>query len=230
MKIGLLLPTFRDDARAVLAIAQEAADAGIDGVFCYDHLWPMGSPTRPALAPFPLLAAISAREPRLFLGPLVARVGLGGRARLRQEFATLRTLAPGRVIAALGTGDRLSRQENEAYGIEYATAEQRREDLRELVGELRDDGEVWIGAGAPATNVIAHEAHVTLNLWNASAEDVRRESLGTRVTWAGDLREDLGVHLGELADAGAAWAIASTNVAREALYEWRRGRGVSSVI
>jgi len=230
VKIGLLLPTFRDDAHEVLAIAHEASTAGVDGVFCYDHLWPMGSPTRPALAPFPLLAALANREPQLVLGPLVARVGLGGPERLHQEFATLRVLAPGRVIAALGTGDRLSREENEAYGIAYGSSEERRGELRDLVDALRGEVEVWVGAGAPATNEIAREFDVTLNLWNASVERVREESRHARVTWAGDLSGDVGEQLDALAEAGAAWAVASTNVAREALYEWQRRRGISSVI
>ncbi|HUY42695.1 MAG TPA: LLM class flavin-dependent oxidoreductase [Acidimicrobiales bacterium] len=229
MKIGLLLPTFRDDAESVLAIAREASAAGLDGAFCYDHLWPMGSPTRPALAPFPLLAALAQREPELVIGPLVARVGLGGFERLRQEFATLHALAPGRVVAALGTGDRLSREENEAYGLAYGSSEQRRGQLRDLARSLRDEMEVWVGAGAPATNEIAVELHVTLNLWNASVEQVREASRHSRVTWAGDLSGDVGEHLDALAEAGAAWAVASTNVAREALYEWQRGRGISSV-
>ena len=54
MNVGVLLPTFRDSAHDALATAAEAASHSLDGVFAYDHLWPMGQPERPALAPFPV--------------------------------------------------------------------------------------------------------------------------------------------------------------------------------
>jgi len=63
MRTGVILPSFRADADAAFAAAGQAAAAGLDGVFCYDHLWPMGQPERPALAPFPLLAAIARANP-----------------------------------------------------------------------------------------------------------------------------------------------------------------------
>lgn len=229
MKLGVLLPTFQPDARAALRVASEVAGAGLDGVFCYDHLWPMGTPTRPALAPFPLLALIATREPTLTVGPLVARVGLGGTELVRERFATLSTLAPGRVIAALGTGDRLSRGENEAYGLAFDAPDVRRAALAALATQLEPDTEVWIGAGAAATNELARALGVTLNLWNATLDTVRDEATRARVTWAGDLTGEVGAQLDELEAAGVAWVVGSTNVARAALYEWRRGRGVSSV-
>lgn len=229
MKLGVLLPTFQENASEALRVASEVAAAGLDGVFCYDHLWPMGAPTRPALAPFPLLALIATREPTLTVGPLVARVGLGGTALLLERFATLRALAPGRVIAALGTGDRLSRAENEAYGLAFDAPEVRRSALATLASALEPDTEVWIGAGAAATNELARTLHVTLNLWNATLDTVRDEATSARVTWAGDLTGDIPAQLDELEAAGVAWVVGSTNVVRAALYEWRRGRGVSSV-
>ncbi|HQU00162.1 MAG TPA: LLM class flavin-dependent oxidoreductase [Acidimicrobiales bacterium] len=230
MKLGVLLPTFQPDAGEALRVAAAVAANGLDGVFCYDHLWPMGTPTRPALAPFPLLALIATNEPTLALGPLVARVGLGGNELLVERFATLRALAPGRVIAALGTGDRLSRAENEAYGLAFDAPEVRRGALAALATELRgDEEEVWIGAGAAATNELARTLNVTLNLWNASLDTVRDEATRARVTWAGDLTGDVAAQLDELEAAGAAWVVGSTNVRRSALYEWRRRRGVSSV-
>ncbi|MDE3222139.1 MAG: LLM class flavin-dependent oxidoreductase, partial [Acidobacteriota bacterium] len=182
MKLGLLLPSFRADAQDALRVADEAAEGGLDGVFCYDHLWPMGTPTRPALAPFPLLATVACRAPALVVGPLVARVGLGGATRLREQFATLVALAPGRVVAALGTGDALSRAENEAYGLAYESAAIRRTTLGELASTLRDDAEIWIGAGGPATNELAASLGVTLNLWNATPARVAEVAVSSRVT------------------------------------------------
>ena len=60
IRTGIVLPTFRETPADALEAAHEAFAAGVDGVFCYDHLWPMGQPERPALAPFPVLAALAA--------------------------------------------------------------------------------------------------------------------------------------------------------------------------
>jgi alkanesulfonate monooxygenase SsuD/methylene tetrahydromethanopterin reductase-like flavin-dependent oxidoreductase (luciferase family) len=109
IRTGLVLPTFGESPDDALAVAQEAWLAGVDGFFCYDHLWPMGQPERPALAPFPILAALAdLLEPRdgedgPFLGTLVARVGLAPNDVLARQFVALANLAPGRVIAGLGT-------------------------------------------------------------------------------------------------------------------------------
>src|ERR1700722_11473141 len=104
MRVGVTLPTFRDDA-VVLDAARRAEEAGLDGVFVFDHIWPLGRPDRPALSAFPVLGAVCAVTERVSVGPLVARIGLVPEDVLVAEFASLSHLAPGRVIAALGTGD-----------------------------------------------------------------------------------------------------------------------------
>ncbi len=86
MRTGVVLPTFRDTPDAAFAAARDAVAAGVDGLFCYDHIWPIGQPERPALAPFPVLGALAtmlgpSRDPGdpgegPYLGPLVARIGL----------------------------------------------------------------------------------------------------------------------------------------------------------
>ena len=119
---------------------------GVDGLFCYDHIWPMGQPDRPALAPFPILGALATRfAPRdglagPFVGSLVARVGLVPDDVLFEQFVALHRLAPGRVVAALGTGDHLSAAENRAYGIEYPPASARRTAMVALARRLRGRG------------------------------------------------------------------------------------------
>ena len=60
MKIGITLPQFRNEADTALEAARRAEDLGFDGVFCFDHLWPMGRPDRPALSSAPLLGALAA--------------------------------------------------------------------------------------------------------------------------------------------------------------------------
>jgi len=168
MKLGVLLPTFRNGSDDALAFAGEAARQGIDGVFAYDHLWPMGSPERPALSPFPVLAAIAKKHQEIIVAPLVARVGLVGTSHLVEEFRTLNALAPGRVIAALGTGDRLSADENEAYGLVSLSGAERRELLIDTATQLFDEMPVWFGEAAmrPINSQLTSEQKLISGMYN----------------------------------------------------------------
>ena len=221
MKVGLLLPTFRSTATDALEVAKKSAQSGIDGVFAYDHLWPMGSPERPALAPFPLLARVASEQPTLTVAPLVARVGLFGTEHLVSLFRSLHTVAPGRVIGALGTGDRLSEAENVAYGIESKSADERRQMMAETAQLLRGDMPIWIGAGAERTNDLARSLGAELNFWNIEATQLKSHAAEGPVNWAGNARADLAVQLDELCDAGATWAVFSPGTDISALKEWR---------
>jgi len=225
MRSGVILPTFSDDAGAALDVAHRAEAAGIDGVFCYDHLWPMGRPDRPALAPFPVLAAVAVSTRRLTVGTLVARVGLVPDEVLLAEVDALTALAPGRVVIAMGTGDRLSAAENLAYGVPFAPVAERREALRRVARAVRDRGvPVWIGGGAPATNAVAEELGVAVNLWDATPEEVAAQRRRTEVTWAGPVpggasggaaasdatstgAAAIGSLVARIADAGATWVV-----------------------
>lgn len=221
MRVGALLPTFEPSAAPALDAAARCAAAGVDGVFAFDHLWPMGEPEKPALAPFPLLAAVGARHRSLSVGPLVARVGLRTTEALLEQFHALALVAEGGVIAALGTGDKLSEQENDAYGLPRRTSDERRALLVEAATALAPRMEVWIGAGAERTNALARELAVTLNYWRADAEVVARAAGEGPVSWAGRLRADAAAHLDELADAGASYAVAMGEGAIPAVGAWR---------
>ena len=222
MKIGVLLPTFEEGPGQAFACARAVAAAGLDGIFAYDHLWPMNSPRRPSLAPFPLLATLVRRHEQLTVGPLVARVGLVGTAQLVDEFLTLHELSGGRVIAAIGTGDRLSAAENEAYGLEKLDAAQRRALLYETAHELRTSMPVWIGAGTLATNELARSLAVTLNFWDVVPEQVQGAAARGAVSWAGPAPRELDAHLSALAASGATWAVLGPAVEIGQLQDWRR--------
>jgi alkanesulfonate monooxygenase SsuD/methylene tetrahydromethanopterin reductase-like flavin-dependent oxidoreductase (luciferase family) len=211
VKLGVLLPSFEMGAGPALAAADAAAQAEIDGVFCYDHLWPMGNRARPALAPFPLLGVVARRHEALALGPLVARVGLVDDEVLLSQFAALDALAPGRVVAAMGTGDSLSAEENLAYGLAFAPAGERRASLRRIARRLLEEGqEVWIGGGAEPTLAIAAELSCAVNMWGATPGEVARQATATAVTWAGLAPAgdgELAALLAGLEAAGAGWAV-----------------------
>jgi alkanesulfonate monooxygenase SsuD/methylene tetrahydromethanopterin reductase-like flavin-dependent oxidoreductase (luciferase family) len=219
IRTGIVLPTFRETPDDALEAARLAFSAGVDGVFCYDHIWPMGQPDRPALAPFPVLAAMAASSDVRagggpYLGTLVARVGLVPDGVLLGQFTALAHLAPGRVIAGLGTGDGLSKAENLAFGIPYTSAAERRADMVELARSLRErEITVWVAGGAGARSVEARQAGVALNLWDADPTLVAArtgEPDATEVTWAGPPPESaagLREKVAELARAGATWAV-----------------------
>jgi len=209
VRTGVVLPSFRSEPDEALTAAAEAERVGVDGVFCYDHLWPMGQPDRPAIAPFPLLAAIAARSPRLVVGTLVARVGLVPSDVLVSQFEALAVLAPGRVVAALGTGDHLSAAENMAYGVPFASAEERREELGTAGRALQARGfPVWIGAGARRTVALAEAEGMAVNMWNAAPHQVADQAGRSEVTWAGTVPDGgIGQLLEDLATAGATWAV-----------------------
>lgn len=221
MRTGVILPTFRETADEALAVARRAAELGVDGVFCYDHVWPMGRPDRPALAPFPVLAAVAAGIPGLVVGTLVARVGLVPEEVLLAEVATLEAVAPGRVVAGLGTGDALSAAENHAYGVPYPPAGERRDALRRCARALRRLGvPVWVGGGTAATTAVAEEVGAAVNLWSAPPERVASQAVRTEVTWAGpapDRPGEVAALLGRLAAAGARWSVLGWPVSLEEL-------------
>lgn len=221
MKLGVLLPTFRHGAADAFDFADRAVDAGVDGLFAYDHLWPMGAPTRPSLAPFPLLAAVARRQSGVIVAPLVARVGLVGTSHLVNQFLTLERVAPSRVICCLGSGDRLSAAENEAYDIPKRAANERRALMAETARELSDHMPIWFGGGNEETNRVARDVGATINLWNASPQRVRDVATSGEVSWAGPASEDLPATLDGLRECGATWAVVAPDVDVNALRQWR---------
>ena len=57
-----MLPTFEVSIGPAVAAAEAAEAAGLDGIFAFDHLWPIGHPGLPSLSMFPVLAAAAERD------------------------------------------------------------------------------------------------------------------------------------------------------------------------
>ncbi len=221
IRTGVVLPMFRDTPADAFAAADEAVAAGVDGVFCYDHIWPLGQPERPALAPFPVLGALATRLAQNadgrrgpFLGTLVARVGLVPNDVLAAQFAGLEALAPGRVIAGLGTGDRFNEEENRAYGLPFPPAAERRAQLVRLARQLVEAGiTVWVAGGPAGRMEEARAAGAALNVWDldpAVVSAIASDPAGIEVTWAGPPLPAVPSVAGwvrSLHDAGATWAV-----------------------
>jgi alkanesulfonate monooxygenase SsuD/methylene tetrahydromethanopterin reductase-like flavin-dependent oxidoreductase (luciferase family) len=223
LRTGVIVPSFRPTPDEALAVAAAAEAAGVDGVFCFDHLWPLSHPERPALAPFPLLGAVAARTEAVCVGTLMARVGLVPDEVLLAEFLALEALAPRRVVAGLGTGDRMSAAENLAYGVAYGPAAERRAALVRCARTLIGWGvPVWVGAGSARTCAIADLAGISLNLWGAALEELA-EPAEREVTWAGPAPsgpgadERLEALVRGIGATRAGWAIFAWPVAIEVL-------------
>lgn len=170
MKVGITLPQFRDDAEPAIEVARRAEGAGIDGVFVFDHLWPLRHPERPALHSTTLLGALAAETQGVTLGTLVARVSLLPNAVLVHVLLTLSRMLGPRLVAGLGTGDRANRNENEAYGVGFPPAARRLDDLVACVRQLRAAGvTTWVGGCSPAVRQAAAAAD-GWNGWGACAE------------------------------------------------------------
>ena len=237
MRIGVTLPQFRADAGPALAVARRAEEAGLDGVFVFDHLWPLGQPARPALYSFALLAAAAAETGRVAVGTLVARVGVLPDPVLVRTLVSLWRVSEGRLIAGLGTGDRANRAENEAYGLPYPPAADRLASVLACCRALRDAGvPTWVGGRSAAVREAAGAAD-GWNAWGADpaafAAEAATVAPGVARTWAGQVLvgrtraeaeaklaahgsrpglvwgtvDDLRRHLDALAAAGATWAV-----------------------
>ncbi|HVW35463.1 MAG TPA: LLM class flavin-dependent oxidoreductase, partial [Acidimicrobiia bacterium] len=107
VRVGLTLPSFQTEPERVLAVARAAEEAGLDGVFAFDHLFRQrgdgaGAARRPALELLTMTAAVAAATSRIMVGTLVARATLRSPGLHRAAFDTLARIAPGRIIAGLG--------------------------------------------------------------------------------------------------------------------------------
>ena len=191
MRIGISLPQFRHDAEATVEVARRAEAGGLDGVFVFDHMWPMGQRMRPALHSTTLLGALAAETDRVVLGTLVARIGLLPDAVLVHSLVTLHRMTGGRLIAALGTGDSLNREENDAYGVPFAPVADRVASVVDCCRRLRAAGvTTWIGGRSPAVRMAAANAD-GWNGWGIDvatwAEEAAGVPHGGELTWGGQV-------------------------------------------
>ncbi len=192
MRLGITLPQFREDAEPALAVARRAEAAGLDGVFVFDHLWPLHRPASPALHSLTLLGALSTETSRVTLATFVARVSLLPDAVLVHTLHSLHRMLEGRFIAGLGTGDRNNRDENVAYGVGFPPADARAGQLVDCCRRLRELGvTTWVGGDSERARRIAAEEADAWNGWGLPAD--RFDSLAselrgaTNVTWGGQV-------------------------------------------
>ncbi|HUQ64159.1 MAG TPA: LLM class flavin-dependent oxidoreductase [Acidimicrobiales bacterium] len=193
MRVGITVPQFKEDAAPAIDVARRAEAAGLDGVFVFDHLWPMGQPERPALHALPLLGALAAETNRVTLGPLVTRVSVLPAPALVHALVTLHRILDGRFVAGLGTGDSLNRAENEAYALGFGSVADRVQELRECCRGLRAAGvHTWVGGMSLGVRRVAALAADGWNGWGAdpvefakAAAEVTAIAPRSELTWGG---------------------------------------------
>jgi alkanesulfonate monooxygenase SsuD/methylene tetrahydromethanopterin reductase-like flavin-dependent oxidoreductase (luciferase family) len=193
LRVGLTLPSFRDDPDRALAVAAVAEEAGLDGVFVFDHVFRAGpSGVRPALECFTLLGAVAASTSRILVGTLVARATLRPPATLAHALETVHRVSAGRLVAGIGVGDAESAEENESFGLPFGTLDDRVAALVAALDAARGRGfPVWVAGAHPRVRALAAHAD-GWNRWGASpslfsveARDVRAVAPDVELTWAG---------------------------------------------
>ena len=193
VRIGLTLPSFVEDPEIPIAVAREAEAAGLDAVFVFDHMWRGKEPNRrPALECFALLGAVAAETARIQVGTLVARATLRPPATLANCFMSAQRVSGGRLIAGIGAGDSQSRAENEAFGLEFGTMEDRIGALHDAVRAAEGGGyPVWVGGHVAQVREIVALAD-GWNGWGGSPEKfssdaklVREVAPQATMTWGG---------------------------------------------
>ena len=190
MRRSITLPQFRDSPRPAVDAALRAEEAGVDGVFVFDHVWPLRrAPGAPAAECLTLLAAVAASTSRIRVGTLVLRAGLRPAEVAIDALRTVGDVAPGRLVAGLGTGDRHTAPENRSLGIPYGGVEERVAEVRRLAVALSNDGiEVWIGGHGRRIRTLCAELGLTWNCWGLDDDALTaalEEIPQSRVTWGG---------------------------------------------
>lgn len=190
MRRSTFLPQFQPSPLPALEAAVAAEDQGWDGVFVYDHLWPL---TRQAGAPvaecLTLLAALAAATHKVRVGTLVLRIGLRPLEPTVSALRTIAGIAPGRLVVGMGTGDHMSAEENLRFGIPFGSVDERLRELRGLAEALSAEGiEVWLGGRSRALRQVCADLGLTWNCWAVTDTELAAalaEIPQERVTWAG---------------------------------------------
>jgi alkanesulfonate monooxygenase SsuD/methylene tetrahydromethanopterin reductase-like flavin-dependent oxidoreductase (luciferase family) len=214
LKVGVVLPMFESSPALALDVTRQAEAEGIDGVFCYDHLFPLRRPDRPALSSVPILAAVAAITSRVRLGPLVSRVTLLPDAVLVEAMVTIDRLAEGRLIAGLGAGDHLNRGEQRPYGMAFPSVAERLARLETVAAELGRRGiQTWIGGRSSMVRELAGRVADGWNCWEGTESELASFSpppwRSVELTWGGPpppLGQLVG-HLHQMARLGVAWVV-----------------------
>lgn len=193
VRFGVVLPQHNADADILLRAASLAEENGLDSVWLSEILWGRGDPKRPVLEGWSALCTVAAATEKVMCGTLVMRMGLRPPLVAAAMFESLALIAPGRVVAGLGTGDEVGRPEQVAYGIPYKKRSERLRLLEETIDQIRHRAPgvpIWVGGRSKEVVRLA----ATLDGWNfwgrvddfVEVSKSLRSGPGIR-SWAGSL-------------------------------------------
>ena len=212
--LGVTLPQFSERPGPAVEACLDARGLGFGGVFVFDHLWPLGQPSRPALEGWTLLAALAAEVGRrpggsggFRVGTLVTRAGLRAPAMVARMAATVGQVAGAGAIVGVGRGDLANRAENLAYGLPFGDAADRSRVLEATVAALRGPlagtppPEVWVGGTGPGALALSGRLADAWTGWartpeeladglaavRAEAERAGRDPATVAATWGGQV-------------------------------------------
>jgi alkanesulfonate monooxygenase SsuD/methylene tetrahydromethanopterin reductase-like flavin-dependent oxidoreductase (luciferase family) len=119
MKYGLTLPIFDQLASPTLLaeFAEEAQEAGWDGIFVWDHVY-YRAPARQVTDPWIAMAAMALRTSSIALGPMVTPLARRRPQVVARQVAALDQLSNGRLILGVGLGLDSSGSEFSRFGEE----------------------------------------------------------------------------------------------------------------
>lgn len=181
LRVGLTLPSFQSDPGVVLVVARAAEEAGLDGVFAFDHMFRTpagGGEIRGALELLTVMGMVAAATSRITVGSLVARSSLRPPASLVAGLDTVERVAPGRAVAGIGAGDEESDREDEAFGVGVPDRLAR---LSDTVDRARGRAyPVWVGGTSPAVRRLAAARADGWNLWGGEPDLFGRRVAGVR--------------------------------------------------
>ena len=136
MRFGLDIAQHQLTWEEIVSRARLAEDAGLDGVWAFDHFSALyGDPGGPCLEGWTLLAALARETSRVRLGTLVTGMTHRHPSVLATEVVTVDHVSGGRVECAIGAA--WNEREHRALGIPFPPAGERMDRLEEGVQVLR---------------------------------------------------------------------------------------------
>lgn len=119
MKFGISISNLGmySDFEGLIALAQDAEEAGWDGIFPWDHILHKPRADSRVVDPWIALAAIAANTKKMMLGPMVTPLARRRPWKVARESVSLDHLSKGRLIIGVGLGS-VVRQDFERFGEE----------------------------------------------------------------------------------------------------------------
>jgi alkanesulfonate monooxygenase SsuD/methylene tetrahydromethanopterin reductase-like flavin-dependent oxidoreductase (luciferase family) len=191
LRISVTLPQFTMDPPVLVNGARRAEALGFDGVFLFDHLFPLDGSDRPVVDAITSLGAVIAGTRSISVGTLVLRTSMRVPEVTAGAVLTAEALSGGRLVCGLGSGDSLSKPEFETYGLPFP--EERLSSLRDTIRLVRAASgmPIWVGGTSREIQELAAELADGWNVWGVTAEWIeRRRAAGPTppaITWGGQV-------------------------------------------